>query len=78
MVAPIFKYNSEVWGSMMHVSPHQMNDRNFWENVESLPFEKLHWRYMKIILGTHSKATNVAVRGALGWYAIGIYIGTIW
>ena len=26
-----------------------MNDMNFWEKIESLPFEKMHLRYMKII-----------------------------
>ena len=74
MVAPILKNNNEVWGSIMYVSPLNMNDMNFWEKIESLPFEKMHLRYMKIILGTHSKSTNAAVRGELGRYPIGIYI----
>ena len=74
LIAPILKYNSEVWESMMHVPPHKTNDRNFWEKVESLPFEKMHLRYMKIILNTHSKTTNAAVKGELGWHPIGIYI----
>ena len=42
--------------------------------MESLPFEILHIRYMKIIMGIHSKATNAAVRVELGRYPIGICI----
>ena len=42
--------------------------------MESLPFEILHIRYMKMIMGVHSKATNAAVRVELGRYPIGICI----
>jgi len=51
MVAPILKYNCEVWGSLKSLkkdicmySERKMSEKGFWEKVDSLPFEKLHLR----------------------------------
>ena len=74
LVCPILHYNSEVWGTIMNLPENKRNEINFWKKMESLPFEMLHIRYMKIIMGVHSKATNAAVRGELGRYPIGICI----
>ena len=44
----------------------KVNRDEFWKKVDTLPFEKLHLRYMKIILGVHSPGgalPPIAIRG---------------
>ena len=37
-----------------------------------MPAEKVHLSFLKYVLGVHKKATNIAVRGELGAFPIGI------
>ena len=47
LVVPIILYGSEVWGARSTFS-------------DSDPYEHLHLKFIKEILGIHSKATNTA------------------
>ena len=74
LVKPILNYNCEIWGNILQLCKNKINRDEFWKKVDTLPFEILHLRYMKIILGIHSKATNAAVRGKLGRYPLALSI----
>ena len=74
LVKPILNYDCEVWENILQLPKNKVNKDEFWKKVDTLPFEKLHLRYMKIILGVHSKATNAAVRGELGRYPLALCI----
>ena len=47
LVSPITLYGCELWGAFCHLK-------------DTDPFEQLHLKFIKEILGIHSKATNVA------------------
>ena len=53
LVVPVILYGSEIWG--LETS---LND--------SEPFEYMHMKFIKEILGVHYKATNAACRAELG------------
>ena len=52
LVVPIILYGSEIWGVRNNLK-------------DSEPFEHLQMKFIKEILGVHSKATNVACRAEL-------------
>ncbi len=71
MVKPILLYNSDVWGPIV------CNLDKLLENGTSktllyyrFPFEKLHMKWAKYILGVNSKSTNIAVTSELGRYPL--------
>ena len=74
LVSPVLCYNSEVWGNILHLPKNKVDENYFWKRAETLPPENLQLRYLKIILGVHSKATNAAVRGEVGRYPLAIKI----
>ena len=53
LISPILTYCSEIWGVFSNLK-------------DSEPFEKLHLKFMKEILGVHCKASNDACRAELG------------
>ncbi len=67
LVRPILTYASEIWA----VNNHRKRD-GFSMDLECdrSPFEKINLRFCKQLLGVHSKASNMAVRGELGRYPI--------
>ena len=57
LVSPIILYGSEVWGAYSNLK-------------DSDPFEHLHIKFIKEILGVHSKATNVACLAELNRFPL--------
>jgi hypothetical protein len=53
LISPILTYCSEIWSVFSNLQ-------------DSEPFEKLHLKFMKEILGVHCKASNDACRAELG------------
>ncbi|MES9993748.1 MAG: reverse transcriptase family protein [Candidatus Thiodiazotropha sp.] len=72
MIKPILCYGSEIW------SVFDSNKRNFRHSdgiakfLENLDIEKVHTRFCKFILGVNKRAVNLAVKGELGRFPIGI------
>jgi hypothetical protein len=69
MIKPICLYGSEVWGAYIL----DWNKYNFKEKIflnETYPFEKLHIKYCKRILGLSRKASNFGSKCELGRFPI--------
>ena len=68
LVKPICLYGSEIWGAEKHINPKKLDPiENIFEKfIDKQPAEKLDISFCKFILGLHSKACNMAVRGELG------------
>ena len=65
LIAPIFTYNSEVWGAYVK---HDLG------SIDKTPFEKVHLKFCKYYLGVSRKATNLASRAELGRFPLKILI----
>ena len=61
LIRPIITYGSEIW-----ISDFTQKDLK----SDNLPFEKIHNRYCKYLLGVHKKASNFASRCELGRFPI--------
>ena len=57
LIIPIATYGAEVWISDFNIKS---------SKIDNLPFEKLHNKFCKIILGVHKKSSNLACRWELG------------
>lgn len=57
LIRPITTYGSEVW-----ISDFTLKDLN----KDNIPFEKIHNKFCKYLLGVHKKASNLASRCELG------------
>ena len=53
LILPILTYCSDIWGVFSNLK-------------DSEPFEKLHLKFMKEILGVHCKTSNDTCRAVLG------------
>jgi hypothetical protein len=74
MVLPIALYNSEVWGT--NLLPSNKNNNDFYD-IKFLSRhigEKLHIKYLKLILGINQKSTNWGVLGETGRFPIVINV----
>ena len=71
MILPILTYGCEVWGSCYL---NNLKPNNLYHICEKPEIEKAHLKYMKFILGVHSKSANDGVRGELGEFPILIKI----
>ena len=66
MVAPIILYNSEIWGAYLFRNKQILCENNeFLFDLKNIS-KDLHIKFMKVVLGVHSKACNLAVRSELG------------
>ena len=65
MVVPIAIYNSEVWGNMLLPKNEKPTNYLYENNITNI-VEKLQNRFLKYILGVHTKSTNWVVRSELG------------
>ena len=77
LVRPILCYNSEIWGPFNYSSSQRSDIPDltlFWNKIEKIPVEKFQLRFLKGLLGVHSKAYNAAVMGEVGRYPIFCYI----
>ena len=57
LIRPILTYGSEIW-----ICDFNIKDNN----LDKLPFEKLHNKFCKYLLGVHRKSSNFASRLELG------------
>ena len=57
LIKPICTYGSEIWISDLSTKE---------SNLDKLPFEKIHNKFCKNILGVHKKSSNIAVKCELG------------
>ena len=66
MVVPIILYNREIWGAYLFRNKQILCENNeFLFDLKNI-LEDLHIKFMKVVLGVHSKACNLAVRSELG------------
>ena len=75
LVCLILLYNSEIWGAFL--KPKQLrNLESFKDNLfsDNLKHESIQLKMVKISLGVHKKASNMAVRGDIGMYPLNIEI----
>ena len=77
MISPVILYNCEIWGASL-LRKKNYSEQNLEENLFHLQClqEDLHMKFMKIVLGVNSKATNFAVRSKLGRFPLHIKIYT--
>ena len=57
LIRPILTYGSEIW-----ITDYSINDKT----LDNLPFEKIHNRFCKYLLGVHKKSSNFAARLEFG------------
>ena len=70
-IKPILLYGCEIWGTFNPLSSKFRNGIDSFEHIYSkLIAEKLHLKFCKFILGTHSKTTNFAVLSELGRFPL--------
>ena len=77
LVRPILCYCSEVWGPFTYNPDDNCNVfdlSHFWKKIEKVPVEQFHIKYLKGLLGVHSKTSNAAVMGEVGRYPMFEYI----
>ena len=77
LIRPILCYCCEIWGPFIYNSNNQSNISDlsfFWKKIEKLPVEMFNIKYLKGLLGVHSKALNAAVMGETGVYPMFEYI----
>jgi exonuclease III len=71
MVKPILLYNAEIWGpTLCNLDKLLEIDTNKTQLYYKFPFEKLHTKWAKYILGINSKSTNIAVTAELGRFPL--------
>ena len=76
-VRPILCYSSEVWGLFTYISDNKVNLHDisaFWKKIEKLSVESFHIKFLKSLLGVHSRSSNAAVMGEVGKYPMFNYI----
>ena len=67
MIQPIAIYGSEVWASKYLFKIAQSKDRvKALKQLDKLPFEKVHNRFCKRILGVYTSTSNVLRRAEIG------------
>ena len=75
LVRPICTYGCEVWGSFISSTEKMLNiQKDGYKFFDEQCYEKLDLKFMKSLLGVHSKASNIATRGELGRLPISLYI----
>ena len=62
LILPFLTYGCDVWGSL-YLNNLKLN--NLYHICEKPEIAKAHLKYMKFILGVHSKSANDGVRGEL-------------
>ena len=76
MVMPILLYNSEIWDAFIFPNKHIFNNPSESIFEINLLTENLSMKFMKLILGVHSKTCNLAVRSELGREPVHVKIYT--
>ena len=75
MILPIASYNSEVWGVNL-LPPNPNNNELLSEKQLQKNIERLHLKYLKLVLGVKTRASNWACLSEAGRYPISIRVYT--
>ena len=84
LIRPILTYNSEIWFMDNFQSAFRASNRAAVNNTfcdtlalaEKYPFEKVHSKFCKAVLGLKKTATNIGARSELGRFTLDSYIKT--
>jgi hypothetical protein len=77
LIRPIVTYGCEIWGAFLNkLNKRTEEGSGCTQCYDKDIFETLHLKFMKFVLGVHSKASNNGTRGELGRYPLAIYIHT--
>ena len=79
LITPILTYGCPVWlpysesAKVLHSTPH-LNGETFMKRITTDPFERVHLKFIKWVLGVHKKTTNTACYGETGRAPISITV----
>ena len=65
MIRPILCYGAEIWSTFD-------GNKKVFQNTDSLDIENVHVKFCKFLLYVNKSAVNLAVKGELGRFPIGI------
>ncbi len=80
LVKPILLYNSEIWGDeipkslqkeIIKQANENYNDK-YLKHVNDSPFEKIHVKFSKMVLGVKKQTSNLATKAEIGRYPLHI------
>ena len=72
MIRPILCYGSEIWSAFNGNRKTFSNIDGISQFLDSLDIEKVHVKFCKFLLGVNKRAVNLAVKGELGRFTVGI------
>ena len=72
MIRPILCYGSEIWSAFDGNRKTFSNIDGISQFLDSLDIEKVHVKFCKFLLGVNKRAVNLAVKGELGRFPVGI------
>ena len=72
MIRPILCYGSELWSAFDGNKNIFQNTDGIAKFLDSLDIEKVHIKFCKFLLGVNKRAVNLAVKGEVGRFPIGI------
>ena len=70
LISPILTYGSEIWGPFFIKLRKESDLSDLYKVFESLPVEKLLFRFAKYILKVKPNTCSIAVRGELGLFPL--------
>ena len=84
LVRPILTYNCEIWNMDIYKSFYNASCRaeankvelNELDFIDKRPYDKIHNRFSKFVLGVKKCTSNLASRSELGRYPIDCFIKT--
>ena len=72
MIRPILCYGAEIWSTFDGNKKVFQNTDGILKFLDSLDIENVHVKFCKFLLGVNKRAVNLAVKGDLGRFPIGI------
>ena len=72
MIKPISCYGSEIWSAFDGNKKIFQNIDGNPKFLDSLDIENVHVRFCKFLMGVNKRAVNLAVKGELGRFPVGI------
>ena len=72
MIRPILCYGSEIWSAFDGNKKIFQNIDGIIKFLDSLDIENVHVKFCKFLMGVNKRAVNLAVKGKLGRFPVGI------
>ena len=72
MIRPILCYGSEIWSAFDGNKKIFQNIDGIPKFLDSLDIENVHVKFCKFLMGVNKRAVNLAVKGELGRFGVGI------